>query len=769
MEFSRPEYWSGEVSSIFSGYLNCDHFKKLNLKPTVAKQQLLIIVNSGSDKPCKILSSDLYIRMNPEAVLVYRVATSAYKTIWIDAHTGKTVCENSMISNWAVVQAKDDTNTNRWLDVKDVNYGLIDYYYLYHDVYKTAVYRLDESSVSNRYYNGDNPDIISDGGFVSYSQNATRSNVTDRAFPEPGNWDGQAVSAYYNFIKVRNRYSSKRYYGLNGRAGASPLFVHADDIFLALGGDGDWDGILDETNAAYISPTLGIGYDQIHFSNQHGTVASMVNDQSVIGHEFGHAVVFNHNAQGTNLSTLFMRTANEAYADIFGSWVVNKWPTNPAPLRNIVDPAKSNNPAVIGDSNYAATFVEVHQNSTIISHAAYLLNSKYGYSFDDVFDVFYESVNGLSDSITTFDGIRGAVVAAARTIGFSNEKVLKIYDAFEDVGLTSPKGSAKITAKEGSKFIKHATVAISNGSTNKTGSTDDNGTIVFDDLLLGSHEVMVSVLAGPTIRTTVLVMEDEQAECVIDLLAASTDYDWDRYDHYNFDQEIGPTLDHHIEIKGKDIKMRGYTEVNYKDFLLTHENDDPDSFVHGAGKILSFSIDRDEADWHTLEGGGFLFDVSITKPSESTGNAEDDKAKDSEAEGGGTESVKEIVAGSEGFLTAHCVLVTKDGLKIYYLQDVDIALFRNGKLYAICDIGRPIGEYAYDIGDVKAHHSISINIRKGAVETISILDDSKVVVENLEVEKLDGDDYGPITSHDMHWCEQESWFTFSNIAMSNVN
>ena len=113
--------------------------------------------------------------------------------------------------------------------------------------------------------------------------------------------------------------------------------------------------------------------------------------------------------------------------------------------------------------------------------------------------------------------------------------------------------------------------------------------------------------------------------------------------------------------------------------------------------------------------------------------------------------------------------MTETGLKIYFLENIDIALFRNGKLDGFSIIGQKIGENAYDIGDVKAHHSISINIRKGAVETISILDGNKVVVDNLEVNKLDGDDYGPITSHDSHWCEQESWFTFYNIAMSNVN
>lgn len=754
----------GKISSVFSGYLCDKHFKKLNLKPTVTKQRLKQIVNSGSDKPVEIYTSDLCIRMNPEAVLVYRVVTSAQKTVWIDAHTGKIVYEKSNFLQYSghyAVEALDEYSKSRFIDVQVITEDTTDTYYMRYDTYKTGAYRFNDSYVQNA-IGSTLPDVESSGGIPAYNRAIDLSDPNHPFTPSRDGWDSQAVSAYCNFFEVRKRYASKGYYGLNGQNGSASIFVRANPIF----------GVGPITaNAAYGPVTIpgGSTYDAVFFTDQCERFATYANDHYVYGHEYGHAVVNHNNAQSGVLSTMFMGTVNEAYADVFGCWVDKKWAARSEPLRDITNPHNSKNPKKIGDKYYDANTADPHLNSTIISYAAYLLNTKYDYSLDELFDVFKVSVGDLSDSMTTFDEIRTSLASAARTIGYSKEKVLHIYDAFEEVGVTRPKSSALIIVTEGSKCIKHATVAISNGDTNKTGLTDDSGMIVFDDLLVGSHEVVVTVLAGPTIRTTVLVLENEQAECLIDMLAASTNYDWDCYDHYDFDQYFGPTLPKHIEINGKNIKMRGYTEVNYKDFLLTHENDDPNSFVHGAGKILSFSIDRDQADWHTLEGGGFLFDVSITKPSESAGDAEDSGAKDGEAKDGEAADSNEIVPGSEGFLTAHCILVTSDGLKIYYLHDVDIALFRNGKLGRIDYIGEQIGDYAYDIGDVKAHHSISINIRKGATETISILDSSNIVVENLEVDKLDGDDYGPITSHDDHWCEQESWFTFSNIVMSNVN
>ena len=108
-------------------------------------------------------------------------------------------------------------------------------------------------------------------------------------------------------------------------------------------------------------------------------------------------------------------------------------------------------------------------------------------------------------------------------------------------------------------------------------------------------------------------------------------------------------------------------------------------------------------------------------------------------------------------------------MKIFYLENVDISTFRNGTLGNITSIGRRCGEVSYYIGDVKAQHSISIDIQKGTNEKISIWDNGGLIIDNLEINRLDGDDYGPITSHLSHACAQVSWFTFSNIQMTNVS
>ncbi len=751
----------GKITSLYSGYLNKAHFKKLNTKPTVSKQQLKELVNSGSDKSADILSSDLCIRIDPEAVLVYRVVTNTFKTLWIDAHTGKTVHEESNLSLYSghyAVEARDETGGSQFINVQVQSDNTTDTYFMRYDTYKTGIYEFDDTNVQTSYFNGTSPDVITSGGIPAYNRTIDLTDPNHPFTPSSAGWDGPAVSTYCNFLTVLKRYASKQYRSLDGVGGASPVFVHSDQLFIDNGMDQDGDGVMDYTNACYCVDPYGIGgYDQIHFSDNHDTTYTFGTDQQIIGHEFGHAIVRHKKSQTNAFSTMLLKTANEAYADIFGSWVVNSWPANAKPLRNLQDPNASENPARIGDSFYQKFTSDPHLNSTIISHAAYLLDAKYDYTMDEVFDVYFESASALSDSFTGYASIRNALVAAARAIGYSNEKVYHIYDAFNEVGVPRPTGCAKIIVKEGNVRQENVLVQISDYGNYRSLLTNPQGAAEFSSIQIGTNRVRITPAGREPIYTTIMVREGEQSIRIIDLLTAETDYEWDRYDHYDFEQVYGPTLEQHIEMNETDITMRGYTEVPFKDFLLTHENNSTDSSVHWARKILSFNIDRDEADWHTLEGGGFLFDVTIRD----TPVLPNDDTADPDA------TVDEA-AGTEGYLTAHCVLVTSSGLRLFELRDVDIALFRDGKLGRISDVGERLGEYSYDIGDVTAEHSISINIRKGSMETITILDGYDIIVENLEVNRLYGDDYGPITSHDSHCCEQESWFTFSDIQMSNV-
>ena len=82
-------------------------------------------------------------------------------------------------------------------------------------------------------------------------------------------------------------------------------------------------------------------------------------------------------------------------------------------------------------------------------------------------------------------------------------------------------------------------------------------------------------------------------------ITAKDTFAWTEYDHENFDK-----YPDHIIYDGDSIKMLGYTKMPYKDFLFVDEKE-------SEYRILEFDMQRDKTDWHSMEGGGFLFNTYI--------------------------------------------------------------------------------------------------------------------------------------------------------------
>lgn len=210
---------------------------------------------------------------------------------------------------------------------------------------------------------------------------------------------------------------------------------------------------------------------------------------------------------------------------------------------------------------------------------------------------------------------------------------------------------------------------------------------------------------------------------VSNTLTAQDTFAWTEYDHHNYTDRYLPTLDKHIVYEGDNIKMLGYGYAPLKDFLLVEDNDD-------SRKVLSFDIQRDRTDWHSMEGGGFLFNASVKNDT----------------------------------LSGFCILLTQSGLKLIDITGVNVNSFRNGSYAYVQNAGRLLA--TYPVNNVYAEHHIKIEINSSE---ISLWDDDKLLIDRYELPERDyGYGYGPITSHASHACRQQSYFTFSNIVMETV-
>lgn len=209
-------------------------------------------------------------------------------------------------------------------------------------------------------------------------------------------------------------------------------------------------------------------------------------------------------------------------------------------------------------------------------------------------------------------------------------------------------------------------------------------------------------------------------------LSAQDTFAWTEYDHINYTDRYCSSIPRHIIYDGNDIIMKGYGWAPLKDFLLV-QDDKPSS------KIFEFDIQRDNSnDWHTLDGGGFLFNTSI----------------------------------ENGVLKGFCILINSNGLNLYKIDGLDVELFRNGYYNALRNCPNTTVLKNFKIADLKAKHHIKIVADN---KMVSLWNDGESLIEEFELPENDfGNGYGPITSYLSHSCSVRSSFTFSNITMQTI-
>jgi hypothetical protein len=176
----------------------------------------------------------------------------------------------------------------------------------------------------------------------------------------------------------------------------------------------------------------------------------------VMGHEFTHAVIDYVIPKGGLYYAHESGGLEESYADIMGMFAENKndggrWThredswlgvgrsfSNPSKYRQIKHYSEYNNN------------LDVHYSSGIFNFAAYKMmtdNRTASISVNTWANVFYKSLFRLSRDARFIDG-RGAVLSAAKSLGFNGTEQQAIKDAFDAVGITESK-SVRIVLRWG--------------------------------------------------------------------------------------------------------------------------------------------------------------------------------------------------------------------------------------------------------------------------------------------------------------------------------
>lgn len=175
----------------------------------------------------------------------------------------------------------------------------------------------------------------------------------------------------------------------------------------------------------------------------------------------------------------------------------------------------------------------------------------------------------------------------------------------------------------------------------------------------------------------------------------------------------------HIIIQNDVIDFYGYGQDSYKDFLFKE-------YKNKGKKIFKFIIDESKANYHTLDGAGFIFNADI----------KDEK------------------------ISGYILLFGKDTTCIYRIENVDINEFKNTKSTTVASFGeliKSIDKTNKQIHELSVEVSpVNVRIEEAGKEILNI---------NLDYSLHKGESFGLISSYVQHDCEILSTIEFSQFKM----
>lgn len=209
-------------------------------------------------------------------------------------------------------------------------------------------------------------------------------------------------------------------------------------------------------------------------------------------------------------------------------------------------------------------------------------------------------------------------------------------------------------------------------------------------------------------------------------MTARDTFSWQIYDHYGrWGEDTGGyyTGQNHIIIRDKDIYFYGYGMPAFKDFLFM-----PDTTV--GKKTFEFDLSEVGINYHSMEGGGFLFNAKI----------------------------------ENGTLSGYCLLYGQSGIELYEIPGVNVNAFHEEQWYLLANA--PYARRLSTFPKNGSNHHVRIEVTP---ERIDLWDNGVKVINGFNLPTIYGNGFGPIASYAPHGCNMLSWFTFNNLVMTTTD
>ena len=441
----------------------------INTNPTITEENAIDIAKMAVGSTDEAVSEGLKIyAKGTDPTLTYMILCSGIDNgssfngyVFVDAHLGYAVAKENLIVNETVSATTDGITFNVWRN-------------------NDSSYELRDATRNIEVFDAQQTEIQVFGSGIGDMRIVPSNSVTSSS---QNTWDNEAATMMFNLSKIYDYY--KVNYDRDSFNGNGGRIVAVVNEGMPGGG---------------IPGNNGFSVSDINFTT---TVIAMgyvtgSDRLDVLAHEFLHSTErYIANMTGGNNETGGLK---EAYADILGEVVAGDTDWLHGTSRNIADPSQTGNPEKKGllfGSN-----MECHYISTIVSHAAYLMYQDEISNMDRLGELWYRSMYYLDEN-STFEDCRAAVIAAARDMGMSNDEIVCICDAFDEVGIEGTylshfgfsTVSGRVLDASNMQPIAGAQVIALKTAPNEWGAgiveTDTNGCFEITGLSSGTYEISV--------------------------------------------------------------------------------------------------------------------------------------------------------------------------------------------------------------------------------------------------------------------------------------
>ncbi len=455
---------------------------EINTTPSITAEQAKQAVQGTISNAANLVAKGLKIYANEtDPTLVYMISCEgSYRdepfcgNVFVDANLGFVLSVENAMSSESVTGTESGMTFNVWKNSDD-SYDLYDHtrnIRIYDAGRQTTIVYVDETMQPN------NP-------------------VTSTS---SSNWNQEAATMMSGLSKIYDYYKAKfNRNGFNGKNGELIGIINDGDMGGGIPGNngGSW------SDYDWSKTFIAIGFV---------TGCSRVD---VLAHEYLHSTErYIANMTGGDTETGGLK---EAYADIMGevleadiSGGQTDWMHGNS--RNVANPASTRNPVKNSDpaknrlytfSNGTSTTSECHNISTVVSHAAYLMQKDKITDMNRLGELWYRSMYYLTEN-AGFTNCRTAVIAAARDMNMSQAEIGCIQSAFDKVEIFTTKltdtGSSSISGRVLDSATGNPVAGVKVMALNllyagygiQVVETNANGYFSITGLTMGVYEIFVS-------------------------------------------------------------------------------------------------------------------------------------------------------------------------------------------------------------------------------------------------------------------------------------